>query len=87
MGGLQGCRRIKSSFRASLDFHMQNNESTNECCVFLNNMNFESLCIQTMKNRFLESGITKSGFLLAFVFSLLNLLTSDNHRSPPTYHV
>lgn len=54
---------------------MQNNESTNECCVFLNNMNFTSLCIETMKNRFLGSGIVASGFLLAFVFSLLNSLT------------
>lgn len=84
MGGLQGWRRIKSIFHASLDFHMQNNDSTNECCVGLNNMNFKSLCTQTVKNRFLESEIIKSGFLLAFVFSLLNSLTSDNHRSPPT---
>lgn len=50
-------------------------------------MNFKSLCIQTMKNRFLESGIIRSGFLFASVFSLLNSLTSDNHRSPPTYCV
>lgn len=63
---------------------MQSNESTNEFCLVLNNMNFKSLCIE---NRFLEGGITKSGFLLAFVFSLLNSLTSDRHRSPPTYHV
>lgn len=64
--GLQGCRRIKSRFSASLDFHMQSNEHTNEFCLVLNNMNFKSLCIQTMKNRFLEGGIIKSGFLLAF---------------------
>lgn len=47
---------------------MQSNESTNEFCLVLNNMNFKSLCIQTVKNRFLEGGIIKSGFLLAFVF-------------------
>lgn len=80
-------RRIKSSFRASLDFHMQNKASMNECCMVLNNMNFKSLCIQTVKNRFPESGIIKSGFLLAFVFSLLSSLSSDNHRFPLTYHV
>lgn len=80
-------RIIKSKFHASLDFHMQNKASINEHCMVLNNMNFKSLCIQTMKNRFPESGIIKSGFLLAFVFSLLSSLSSDNHRSPLTYHV
>lgn len=61
---------------------MQNNRSVNECCVFLNNVNFKSVCIQTVKNRFLENGIITSGFLLAFVLSLLNSLTStmDLHR-------
>lgn len=50
-------------------------------------MNFKSLCILTMKNWFLEGGIIKSGFLLAFVFSLFNSLTSDSHPSPLSHHV
>lgn len=66
---------------------MQSNESTNEFCLVLNNMNFKSLCMQTMKNRFLEGGIIKSDFLLAFVFSLFNSFTSDSHRSPLSFRV
>jgi len=66
---------------------MHSNESMNECCVVLKNVNFKSLCIQTMENRFLESGIIKPAFLLALVFSARNSLASDNQRSPPTYRV